>query len=296
MERRFRLVWRPARRPTVDARSASAVVQRRPIAGAQPTGALAAASDEDGSIAGRLFRSVIANGGTLPVGMRLRRTARCVSCLLAQTHSRFSPPSMQLIDISRSITSETAVWPGDEPVRRSWTARIEEGSSVNLSALSMSVHAGTHTDSPYHVSDEGATSDAVELEVFVGAAQVVAVDAVAIAPTHVRDLRAPRVLFKTKASSIPDTMWSDDFPPLLPDTIDALAAQDVVLAGTDAPSIDPVDSVDLDAHHALFDAGMANLENLNLHNVEPGVYRLIAFPLKLPDADAAPVRAVLIDD
>ena len=39
---------------------------------------------------------------------------------------------------------------------------------------------------------------------------------------------------------------------------------------------------------------MANLEGLVLAHVEPGRYTLAAFPLRLAEADASPVRAVLI--
>lgn len=173
---------------------------------------------------------------------------------------------------------------------------MEEGSSVNLSALSMSLHAGTHADSPLHVSDDGAATDALPLDAYMGTAEVVAVDGDAVRPADVDAVTAPRVLFKTVASDVASTTWSDDFPPILPETVAAMAARDVVLTGTDAPSVDPVDSKDLRAHHALFQAGIVNLENLNLHGVSPGRYLLVAFPLHVPGADAAPVRAVLIDD
>jgi arylformamidase len=69
----------------------------------------------------------------------------------------------------------------------------------------------------------------------------------------------------------------------------------VRLVGSDAPSMDPIDSKTLDSHHILTDAGVAILENLVLSDVRPGVYTLIALPLKLIDADSSPVRAVLIE-
>ena len=40
--------------------------------------------------------------------------------------------------------------------------------------------------------------------------------------------------------------------------------------------------------------GLANLECLVLAGVEPGVYRLVALPLKIEGADASPVRAALV--
>jgi arylformamidase len=65
------------------------------------------------------------------------------------------------------------------------------------------------------------------------------------------------------------------------------------LFGTDAPSVDAMDSKTLDAHHALDQGGVAILEGLALAGVPAGDYELIALPLKWQDVDAAPVRAVL---
>jgi arylformamidase len=62
----------------------------------------------------------------------------------------------------------------------------------------------------------------------------------------------------------------------------------------DAPSVDPFASKALETHNALARTGLANLEGLVLAHVAPGEYTLIALPLPLADADASPVRAVLV--
>lgn len=202
---------------------------------------------------------------------------------------------MALIDISRSIAPTTAVWPGDQPVEWSWTSRLsDEEASVNLGAVQMSTHVGTHVDAPVHVSKGGATTDELPLSVFVGRAQVIDVgDASTIRPSHVDGIGAERVLFKTNASSLGDEKWPDSVAAFEPETIHSLAAQGAVLIGTDAPSVDSLESTSLPAHHALIEAGIVNLEGLCLQNVSPGTYQLMALPLKITGADAAPVRAVL---
>jgi arylformamidase len=200
---------------------------------------------------------------------------------------------MDLIDISRPLSPATAVWPGDQPVEWNWTARIEDGSSVNLGALSLSVHAGTHVDAPYHVREEGSRTEDLDLSVFIGPAEVVAVDTDFVLPRHVEDVDAPRVLFKTAASAVPTGSWPETITPIHPDTVSALVDTSAVLVGTDAPSVDPLNSTDLQAHHGLIDADIVNVEGLCLADVAPGSYRLMALPLKLQGADAAPVRAVL---
>ena len=65
------------------------------------------------------------------------------------------------------------------------------------------------------------------------------------------------------------------------------------LVGIDTPSVDLFDSKDLPAHKAFLRCDMAILEGLVLAEVPPGLYELIALPLKLVGFDASPVRAVL---
>jgi arylformamidase len=202
---------------------------------------------------------------------------------------------MELIDISRPLSPATAVWPGDQPVEWSWTARIDEGSSVNLGALQLSAHAGTHVDAPHHVQENGATTDRFELPVFIGTAQVVSVQDDWILPHHVEGVEAKRVLFKTQASTRSFTEWPDAITPIHPDTVSALAEGGTVLVGTDAPSVDPLDSTDLSAHHALIEENIVNLEGLVLADAEPGLYQLVALPIKVRGGDAAPVRAALLN-
>ena len=65
------------------------------------------------------------------------------------------------------------------------------------------------------------------------------------------------------------------------------------MIGLDTPSVDLYDSKDLLAHHACDQARIAILEGLVLDAVPPGLYELIALPLRLIDFDASPVRAIL---
>ncbi len=204
---------------------------------------------------------------------------------------------MALVDISRSIAPTTSVWPGDQRVEWEWTTRLDDSdSSVNLGALQLSTHTASHADAPLHVASEGASIDELSLEVFVGPAEVVDVgDAAVIRPQHVRGVDAERVLFKTSASALSDEEWPDRVAAVQPDTIRRLSERGACLIGTDCPSVDPLSSTDLPAHRALIESGIVNLEGLCFENVPAGEYILIALPLKVPGADAAPVRAVLDD-
>lgn len=205
---------------------------------------------------------------------------------------------MRIRDISQPLGNGTAVWPGDRPVDIGWSLRRSAGDSVNVAKLATSVHAGTHADGFLHVLDGGETIEQMPLDAYVGRCTVVhAVGCDVVAAEHVAgiDLQATqRILFRTRAHVDPGE-FPRPFAHIDPALARTLGAAGVRLLGTDAPSVDPVDSKTLDAHHALMGARIAILESLLLDDVEPGDYTLIALPLRLRGADSAPVRAVLLD-
>ena len=203
---------------------------------------------------------------------------------------------MPFLDISRPIHTGMPNWPGDTPANFSLVATKAQGSSVNVGKLTMSPHNGTHADAPFHYDDAGAKMDAVPPATYVGPARVVDVrghTTITIALLAAHDFAdTPRVLFKTDA-------WADattfpvDWPLLAADVPAWLAQRGVILCGFDVPSVDAPTSKDLPIHHALGRAGIVILENLDLRAVAPGVYELIALPLRIVGGDGSPVRAVL---
>lgn len=206
---------------------------------------------------------------------------------------------MKLYDITRTITSSTAVWPGDSEPRLRWTARLEDGASVNVGEIRLSTHTATHVDAPLHYELEGHPVDAYPLEVFIGDAFLIDLRPCdVIRPKDIDQLpvETTRLLVRTGHSAVADGEWRDDFTTFDPETIHALGRRGVVLIGTDAPSFDPAESRDLPSHHALAAARIANLENLQLTGVPEGRCRLFALPLKIAGMDAAPVRAVVMSE
>lgn len=203
-----------------------------------------------------------------------------------------------ILDISQPLGHDTAAWPGDRAFALEWTMRMSEGDSVNVAALRMSAHAATHVDGPLHVRDRAPGAGTLGLEAFIGPAVVVDArgrDALDVGLLHGLDLAgAPRVLFRTRERAAPD-VFPDRVAPVTTALAQALAHAGVVLLGTDAPSVDPVDSKRLDAHRALVAGGIAIVENLVLDAVKPGRYTFIGLPLRLTEADSSPVRAVLLE-
>jgi arylformamidase len=206
-------------------------------------------------------------------------------------------PLMRILDISQPLGTRTATWPGDAPVELAWPLRVDRGDTVNVATLTTSVHAGTHADGFLHVTPDGQTAAEMPLEAYIGRCVVVEArsgDAVSERDVAGLDLRrAERVLFRTR-DQVDETAFPEQFAPLAPGLARRLGEAGVRLVGTDAPSVDPVDSRTLDAHHELVRGGVAILENLVLTEVPPGEYFLVALPLRLTEADSSPVRAVLL--
>jgi arylformamidase len=205
---------------------------------------------------------------------------------------------MKIIDITRPITRATAVWPGDAAPKLDWSARIEEGSPVNIGIISLSTHTATHVDAPLHYQTDGHSVDQYSLEPFIGMAYVWHAPSIdLIRPGDLDGVPAEitRLLVRTDYSDLPGDKWSGEFAAFDPHTIAELASRGCRLIATDAPSFDPPDSKRLDAHHALAEHGIVNIENVILSDVKAGWYHLIAMPLLLAGMDAAPVRAVLVE-
>ena len=202
---------------------------------------------------------------------------------------------MKVWDISQVLRPGLPVWPGDTAFAHRPTWSMGDGSPVNVAALTLSTHSGAHADAPLHYDAGGASIDAVGLEPYLG--ECLVIDArgcgALVEPRHLPPLDgARRVLLRTY-EAFPHEVWDSRFTAVAPATIELLAANGVILIGLDSPSLDPETSKTMDAHHAVAKADMRVLEGLVLDDVPPGRYELIALPLAIAGADAAPVRAVL---
>jgi arylformamidase len=202
-----------------------------------------------------------------------------------------------MIDISRPLSATTAAWPGDSPLGVDWTLRLADGDNVSLTRITLSPHTGTHADAPAHYDADGAMSGAFELDRFLGPARVIDArghDSLTVDLFQKSGaVGAARILVRSLHEVRPEE-FVRDFPPLEPEAATALANAGLQLFGTDAPSVDPVDSAAMAAHRALGAAAIPILENLDLSLAEPGDYDLVALPIRLMDTEAAPARAVLL--
>lgn len=201
-----------------------------------------------------------------------------------------------LIDISPPITSDTKVWPGDNPPERDVLLDLANDDNLTLSTLRTSVHMGAHVDAPSHYDLHGRTIDEQPLDLYVGPCEVMHIRNAQGRRIGIEDLPArpaeSRLLLRTDTFPDPE-IWNEDFAALEPDLVDHLHDCGVRLVGIDTPSVDLFQDRDLLAHDRFRAMNMAILEGIRLQNVDSGRYELIALPLKLAGFDASPVRAIL---
>ena len=180
---------------------------------------------------------------------------------------------MEIFDISRALSSGLAPWPGDTPFHFELKWKMVEGATVNVGAVNMGVHNGTHADATFHFDESGDPIDRMPLDAYVGSAVVADLTELfgragdeldRTRQIEIADLESfsesleqtPRLLLKTG-------VWRDSkvFPKWIPviarDVPEWLAERKVKLLGLDLPSVDPIEAKKLTNHHALAAAGVA---------------------------------------
>lgn len=188
-----------------------------------------------------------------------------------------------LYDISTDILT-SPVYPGDPSPRLERVETIDKNADCNLSTLFCCLHNGTHADAPLHFMDTGASIDQMPLEHFIGSCYVLTVPPGPITGDYVercfpRDCR--RLLIHGNGNAYFHESGAQ-----------ALALRKIWLIGTDSSSVG-ISPAQAKIHRAFMRENISILEGLKLSGVPDGEYFLMAQPLKIGKAEAAPVRAVL---
>ena len=198
----------------------------------------------------------------------------------------------RLIDITRTIHPDMAIYPNNPGVTFEQTQRAGEGKN-SLSNVSLGTHTGTHIDTPAHIHDGGQGALAYSLEQLCGPCVVVDVtDAeTVISAEQIPVTEHGRVLFKTKNSAQDPDTFSDEFVALDDSAAAACVERGFTVVGLDALSIRRR-GTENQVHETLIDNDVVIIEGLWLAAVEPGEYELLCLPIKW-DLDGAPARCAL---
>ncbi|OIQ60127.1 kynurenine formamidase [Moorella thermoacetica] len=205
--------------------------------------------------------------------------------------------SLRIYDISMPIYPGMPVYKKrtEKQPHREITRNYEDG--VRETRWLLDTHTGTHIDAPAHVIPGGATTADLDLSFLIGSCRVLDLTAandritagdLAGQPVRTGDF----ILLKTKNSRAAGN--EADFIYL-----DAGAAAHLAKAGVRGVGLDALgverDQPDYPTHRTLLEQGIIIIEGLRLIEVPPGAYQMLALPLRLLGAEAAPARVVLLD-
>ena len=204
-----------------------------------------------------------------------------------QPHPAQPPTSPMPIlhDITRPLHATTAPWPGDTAFDYRLTARIADGAVVNVGALTMGTHNGTHarralsTTSSRRRADGRARSGAL----FVGPALVVDVSNGGlvhyasgipreVAPAVLTHWHNSRLLLKTGACGRTVHVAFPSRIPTLASEVPAWLGSNAACAcsASTCPRSNAIDSKTLPVHHALAAEDILIIESLDLSAVDAG--------------------------
>ena len=211
----------------------------------------------------------------------------------------------RLVDLSHPLTASTPIYPGD-PQPRIFPATTIAREGYNLSHVHIGTQTGTHVDAPFHFRDDGATIDALPLDLMMGEALVVNVTGrgafAEITPADLGPI-APRL--RPGAIVLFATGWylhagAEEFfhhPYLTADTGRALLNAGVRTIAIDTLNADRTGGDEFPIHDMFAAASGLIAENLtNTAALTPGTSPLLSIlPLNLVGCDGAPVRAVALE-
>ena len=180
-----------------------------------------------------------------------------------------------MIDITRGVLTADR-YPGDPAPE----LRSELVGEYLRSTLSFCLHTGTPVDAPLHYLPGGKAVDQLDVKSLSGLCLLVegwpSAEEFSLMKRRKIEILLLKGCFVTRK--------------LLPE----LEALGIKTIGNDQLSIAPSDA-EREIHEALFARGIVPLECLKLNDVSPGLYRLLALPMLIERAEAAPVRAFLCE-
>lgn len=191
---------------------------------------------------------------------------------------------MLLYDISTDLLT-AQVYDGDPQPSLEYIKSAENGDDYNLSVLSTCMHTGTHIDAPFHYDSDGSKIEDMKLSVFYGKCTVVTIKGILTG----EDME--RLLPYCKRRLL---LHGDGEAFLSYSAAVVIADSNICLIGTDGISV----STEFDEYRTHMEFARSNiavLEGLNLAGIRDGEYTLCAFPVKVSGAEAAPCRAVLME-
>lgn len=186
-------------------------------------------------------------------------------------------------------------------------SRLSEQSetSLQVSAVSMPVHLGTHVDAPCHAIADGESVESVPVERWIRPGTVVNVDVEPRGEITRSQVAGAGDRLDPGDALIVRTGWLEEYggtdtyadhPYFSQGVADWLVDQELSMVGMDflTPDMPPElrsDEFTYPIHTTLLEAGVLIVENLANTGQLPARFRFGAPPIRIRGADGAPVRA-----
>ncbi len=204
---------------------------------------------------------------------------------------------MKVLDISMDLNEKTIVWVDDPQPQLKALARIPEA-PVNFTWLDFGAHAGTHVDAPFYLFNDKWKSDEIPLDILNGDCEVIDVtnvdDIITVDDLKKHSITSKRILLKTKNSYDKMEKYNPLHVALSNEAAKYLRDLDIALIGYDYQSFERNGAVNI--HRIFMEKNIVCLDNLRLGETRGKNYKLLCLPLKVIGIDAAPTRAVLIEE
>jgi kynurenine formamidase len=192
-------------------------------------------------------------------------------------------------------------YPGTEsPAILSTSTLEKDGFAEKI--IRLPSHTGTHIDAPAHLIKGGAALDSYPLENFRGIGRCVDLSDLPNQEIGLTDLAHLSNLLVSTDFLLLNTGWGqrwgskayfEQHPVLSMEAAKWLTGFSLKAVGLDCSSADRFDSASFPIHKYLLGKGILIIENMaRLDHLPAGDFRFTCLPLKLAQADGAPVRAM----
>ena len=198
------------------------------------------------------------------------------------------------IDLSHDIIDGMPIYPGDGPVKL-YQEKFLEGDEYNSFRLEIGMHAGTHIDTPMHLTNSKITIDKIALDTFVGQGCLLDVrneDIIKYKEEYLDKVSENDIvlLYTNYDYKYGTEEYYTKHPVIAKELADFFIHKKIKMIGIDFPS---PDRYPFEIHKKLFEHVILIIENLtNLWKLlYVDKFEVIAFPLKIK-AEASMVRVV----
>lgn len=200
----------------------------------------------------------------------------------------------KLIDLSQDIIDNMVVHPYDDKVKLYQDKNLEEDKYNNF-RLEIGMHAGTHIDTPMHLTKRKTFISEIPLEKFTGRGCLLDVrgeKSIGFKKeyTDVVNENDIVILFTSHSDKYGTNEYYKNHPVINEELADFFVEKNIKMLGMDLPS---PDRYPFEIHKKMFQNNILIIENLTnlLELVNINEFNIIAFPLKIK-AEASMVRVI----